>query len=69
MLAWKHGQPLLMSSYSFDNNEEGPPANKYGKIVDVKFTEHGTCTDGWVCEHRWRQIYNMVEFRNIVGGK
>ena len=22
-----------------------------------------------MCEHRWRQIFNMVRFRNIVQGK
>ena len=27
-----------------------------------------TCSDGWVCEHRWRQVYNMIAFRNIVHG-
>lgn len=25
-----------------------------------------TCGGGWVCEHRWRQIYNMVRFRNTA---
>ena len=27
-----------------------------------------TCSGGWVCEHRWRQVYNMVAFRNVVYG-
>jgi len=22
-----------------------------------------------VCEHRWRQVYNMVAFRNVVAGQ
>lgn len=21
-----------------------------------------------MCEHRWRQIYNMAKFRNVVAG-
>ena len=25
------------------------------------------CGNGWICEHRWRQIYGMVQFRNAVG--
>lgn len=25
-----------------------------------------TCGAGWICEHRCRQIYNMVRFRNTV---
>ncbi|MBW3880965.1 alpha-amylase, partial [Neisseria meningitidis] len=28
-----------------------------------------TCGDGWVCEHRWRQIKNMAIFRNVVNGQ
>ena len=28
-----------------------------------------TCSNGWICEHRWRQIYNMVKFRNVVGNE
>jgi hypothetical protein len=31
------------------------------------------CDDGsdwtWVCEHRWRQIMNMAEWRNKAGGE
>ena len=69
MLAWPHGQPVLTSSYRFDDTQDGPPSDKYGKISDVQYTEEGLCKDKWVCEHRWRQIYSMVEFRNVVGGK
>ncbi|CAF4582146.1 unnamed protein product, partial [Rotaria sp. Silwood2] len=25
-----------------------------------------SCGGGWICEHRWRQIYNMVRFRNTA---
>lgn len=28
--------------------------------------QDNTCGNGWVCEHRWRQIYSMVMFRNVV---
>lgn len=28
----------------------------------------GSCGGGWVCEHRWREIANMVGFRNAVRG-
>lgn len=24
------------------------------------------CINGWVCEHRWPQIKNMIQFRNAV---
>lgn len=26
-----------------------------------------TCNHEWICEHRWREIYNMVKFRMIAG--
>jgi alpha-amylase len=55
MLAYPYGYPLLMSSFFFDDQKEGSSLS-------------GTCGNGWVCEHRWRQIYNMVEFRNVVEG-
>ena len=28
-----------------------------------------SCGNGWVCEHRWRQIYNMVRFRNTAASQ
>ncbi len=28
-----------------------------------------TCGNGWICEHRWRQIYNMAKFRNVANGE
>ncbi|CAF1399951.1 unnamed protein product, partial [Didymodactylos carnosus] len=27
-----------------------------------------SCGGGWVCEHRWRQIYSFVQFRNVAWG-
>jgi alpha-amylase len=30
--------------------------------------EDNTCNNGWICEHRWRQIYNMVAFKNRAIG-
>ncbi|KAI8436619.1 hypothetical protein MSG28_010127 [Choristoneura fumiferana] len=30
--------------------------------------QDNSCGNGWVCEHRWRQIYSMVDFRNVAAG-
>jgi alpha-amylase len=30
--------------------------------------ENGKCTNKYVCEHRWPQIIEMVNFRRIVNG-
>ena len=50
-----------MSSYYFTNSDQGPPSSGVdgGK----------NCEDGnnWVCEHRWKGIANMVQWRNIAG--
>ncbi len=34
--------------------------------MSVKRNADLSCGNGWVCEHRWRQIYNMAKFRNIA---
>lgn len=69
MLAWPYGLPQLMSSFKYDEVLEGPPTESDSSIASVKIdvTTNG-CTNGWICEHRWRQIYNMVKFRNAVQG-
>ncbi|KAJ8409556.1 hypothetical protein AAFF_G00229570 [Aldrovandia affinis] len=40
-----------------------------GSTKPVPINPDTTCGDGWVCEHRWRQIRNMVIFRNVVNGQ
>lgn len=65
-LAHPFGIVRLMSSFRFTNTDAGPPADAAGNIIGPKINADRTCTNGWVCEHRWRQIYNMVDFRNVV---
>ena len=55
-LAFPYGYPKVMSSYYFDDHDQGPPAN--GPHTG------DACGSSWVCEHRWRGIANMVSFRN-----
>ncbi|KAI7815170.1 alpha-amylase [Rhyzopertha dominica] len=68
MLAHPYGTPRVMSSFFFDDTEAGPPQDRNGNIVSPVPNSSGVCDNGWVCEHRWRQIYNMVGFRNAVRG-
>uniref|UniRef100_H2Z2M5 Alpha-amylase n=1 Tax=Ciona savignyi TaxID=51511 RepID=H2Z2M5_CIOSA len=67
MMAWPYGTERIMSSYYFSqpvlitfptssNTDQGPPANQRSLNAD------GSCGNGWVCEHRWRQIKNMMAF-------
>lgn len=69
MLAYDYGHPRIMSSYKYVSTDDGPPANDHEQILsphelDYIFTRN--CANGWICEHRWIEIANMVKFRNIV---
>uniref|UniRef100_A0A2K6U862 Alpha-amylase n=1 Tax=Saimiri boliviensis boliviensis TaxID=39432 RepID=A0A2K6U862_SAIBB len=77
MLAHPYGFTRVMSSYRwarhFENGKDvndwiGPPNNN-GVIKEVTINPDTTCGNDWVCEHRWRQIRNMVLFRNVVDGQ
>lgn len=68
ILAHPYGEPRLMSSFFFENNQQGPPSDANENIISPSINEDDTCGNGWVCEHRWRQIYQMVAFRNVVKG-
>lgn len=75
MLAWPYGLPKIMSSYRWPtkfvdgkdvNSWYGPPHEANFTTSRVQFRDN-ECINGWVCEHRWRQIYNMVQLRNVSG--
>jgi len=76
MLAHPYGTTRVMSSYYWDQDWQGGsdrndwigPPNTNGNTDDVTINPDLTCGGGWMCEHRWRQIYNMVRFRNFVAG-
>ncbi|XP_054738190.1 alpha-amylase 2-like isoform X2 [Anastrepha obliqua] len=68
MLAHPFGIPRVMSSFAFDDTDQGPPTTDGSTIASPTFNADNSCSGGWICEHRWRQIYNMVGFRNIAAG-
>ncbi|XP_025831914.1 alpha-amylase 1-like [Agrilus planipennis] len=68
MLAHPYGVTRVMSSFYFDDSDQGPPQDGNGNIVSPSIKDDDTCGNGWVCEHRWRQIYNMVGFKNATLG-
>jgi len=61
-LAWNYGSPNIMSSFTFGNNDQGPPSAANGIVSPV------SCGSGWQCEHRQRAVANMVGFHNAVAG-
>lgn len=70
MLAHPYGKvPRIMSSYNFTNTDQGPPVNAKGQIQPPTFLKNKLCDtlgSGWVCEHRWFEVRQMVKFRNFV---
>ncbi|TMW52238.1 hypothetical protein DOY81_002705 [Sarcophaga bullata] len=71
MLAHPYGKVVrVMSSYAFNNTDQGPPLDANGHIKSPIFLQNKLCdtlTSGWICEHRWPEIQQMVKFRNFAG--
>uniref|UniRef100_A0A8C6W1L6 alpha-amylase n=1 Tax=Nannospalax galili TaxID=1026970 RepID=A0A8C6W1L6_NANGA len=75
--AHPYGFTRVMSSYHWpryfedgsDINDWVGPPNDNGVTKEVTINADTTCGNGWICEHRWRQIRNMVAFRNVVNGE
>ena len=68
LLANDYGFARVMSSYYFRHSADGPPHEADYSAKDVTINSNGTCGNGWVCEHRWKPIGNMVAFHNTVAG-
>ncbi|CAJ0596058.1 unnamed protein product, partial [Cylicocyclus nassatus] len=73
MLAWPYGVPRVMSSYYFNDADQGPPsAGPAGSFETSSptFNEDLTCEEssGFVCEHRWPLIREMTKFRSVTEG-
>ncbi|KAJ8028480.1 Alpha-amylase 2B [Holothuria leucospilota] len=70
MLAYPYGFTRIMSSFNFHGDTDaGPPSDGSGNTDSVVINSDNTCAGEWVCEHRWRQIRNMVGFRNTAYGE
>jgi alpha-amylase len=67
-LAWPYGISRVMSSFDFQSREQGPPSDAGGNILSPSLNPDNSCGNGWVCEHRWREISNMIGFKNLVTG-
>ncbi|EHN78434.1 secreted alpha-amylase [Streptomyces coelicoflavus ZG0656] len=60
MLAWPYGSPDVHSGYEFTDHDAGPPNG--GQV-------NACHSDGWKCQHTWREISSMVAFRNTARGQ
>lgn len=68
-LASDYGIPRIMSSFDFNSYDQGPPSDSNGNIISPISNADNSCGGGWICEHRWRQIYNMIGFKIVVAGQ
>ena len=60
MLGWPYGYPMVMSSYEFEDSDQGPPQSRPVNGIE--------CTPGWICEHRRVAMTAMVGFRKVAAG-
>ncbi|WP_412078181.1 carbohydrate-binding module family 20 domain-containing protein [Streptomyces xanthophaeus] len=60
MLAWPYGAPDVHSGYEWTDKDAGPPN---GGAVNACYS------DGWKCQHAWREISSMVALRNAARGQ
>ena len=61
MLAHPYGYPLVMSSYDFETDQDGPPESS-------PHDDDG-CGDAWICEHRRDGRTAMLKFRRATAGE
>jgi alpha-amylase len=74
MLGMGYGQPMLFSSFAFDNYDWAPK-DLDGRVLDAKcaqssaiyFENHEAGT--WLCQHRMNSVNGMIEFRDLTSGE
>lgn len=64
MLAHNYGIPSIMSSYRFNSSGEGPPVRSGSSEICSPYDRD---CHGWMLEHRFRSIVEMLKFRKAVG--
>merc|ERR1711971_847805 len=62
MLGHDYGFKRIMSSYYFQDTDQGPPGGAPASFPNA-------CGNGWTCERRWSSIMNMAQFANKVIGQ
>ncbi|CAL8462690.1 g2223 [Coccomyxa elongata] len=62
-LAYPFGTPKVMSSYTFNSHDEGAPKQPVYHSDGSDNCGRG----GWVCQHRFPEIANMIQWRITAG--
>jgi alpha-amylase len=66
-LAHPYGIAKITTSYDHERFPDGPPLDGDGVPLAPHFDTPESCDNGYMCEHRWWSVANMVDFRYIVG--
>ena len=76
MLAEDYGQPMLYSSYAYDDKDAGP-TQENGLILNAKcettsagwtLPKDSYSANEWICQHRFESTAQMIKFRKAVSG-
>ena len=76
MLAEDYGQPMLYSSYAFDDHDAGPNQTPEGVLnASCSAESNGFVkpkdsyqANEWICQHRFESTSQMIKFRKAVSG-
>jgi len=76
MLAEDYGQPMLYSSYAYDDRDAGPGqengliSNAKCQTTDLGWTlpKDSYSANEWICQHRFETTAAMIKFRKAVSG-
>lgn len=76
MLAEDYGQPMLYSSYAYDDKDAGPAQTPEG-VLDASCSPESNGfvkakdsyqANEWICQHRFETTAQMIKFRKAVSG-
>ena len=62
-LAWGYGTPQVYSAFTFNSNDDSPPADTGGYVTNT------VCGGAWTCTDRNQGIANMVGWHNAAMGQ
>jgi alpha-amylase len=62
MLSHPYGYPMVMSSYAFEDDQQGPPESS-------PLDAGSGCGSAWICEHRRETIASLVGFSKAAHGE
>ncbi|KAI8903128.1 glycoside hydrolase superfamily [Gorgonomyces haynaldii] len=75
-ILYPFGLPIVHSGFGFqfrggEPNREIPVTAPYdaatGLISSIPITANNTCGNGWLCQHRWSDVFPLAKVRTFMG--